>query len=163
MIHLMMSNTTVNLFKLMEQNHDNSSWDYSSIAPVLNLAKEKTKETILIIIEEDKEQDRMKSLLAADGYHVIATSNSFEALMKLYQTKVDLILIDEMMPELNGIDAASEIKSDEETKNIPITILSHNTDRLNAIDNIQSICDHILAKNDDSNELLLDIEAILEN
>jgi two-component system, OmpR family, alkaline phosphatase synthesis response regulator PhoP len=60
------------------------------------------------------------------GYTVISASNGHEALAKVYQEQPDLVLLDIMMPMFNGYEICRTLKSNEETKHIPIIFITAN-------------------------------------
>lgn len=62
--------------------------------------------------------------LKADGYQVVSAYDGEEALNKTYYEKPDLILLDIMMPKINGIDVMKKLREDVETKDIPIILLT---------------------------------------
>ena len=58
--------------------------------------------------------------LEGQGYDTIVATNGKEALEKLKREKPDLIIMDIVMPEMNGLEATKIIRSDPELKNIPV-------------------------------------------
>jgi DNA-binding response OmpR family regulator len=80
--------------------------------------------TILVV---DDDQDLVESLdfaLSHSNYKVVQAKNGAEGVTLAFDLKPDLILLDIMMPNLNGLTACRGIKSMEETKNIPIIMLT---------------------------------------
>ncbi len=80
--------------------------------------------TILVADDEDHIRELLFQELSNVGYQVIAASDGKEALTKIRQNEVDLVILDVMMPEMNGFDVAAILKNDPETKKLPIIILS---------------------------------------
>ena len=66
----------------------------------------------------------VKAVLQPEGYAVVTATNGQEGLDKLAAEKPDLVILDVMMPVLNGYEACEEIKSDESTENIPVILLT---------------------------------------
>jgi DNA-binding response OmpR family regulator len=66
----------------------------------------------------------LKQELTEAGYHVVESPNGKDAVAKARAISPDLIILDVMMPEMNGFDVAAIIKNDPETMEIPIIILS---------------------------------------
>ena len=88
-----------------------------------------SKHTILLV-DDDPLINRMYQIkLSEDGYNVQIAANGEEALIKAKKHKPDLILLDLMMPKMNGIEALKELKKDETTKNIKIIILTNLEDK----------------------------------
>ncbi len=90
--------------------------------------------TILLVDDEPEMRLLTRTILEKKGYDVIEARDSDETLVILDKEKPDLILLDVMMPGLNGWDLCRKIKNKEELKDIPIimfTIMSesHNIER----------------------------------
>ncbi len=83
--------------------------------------------TILLAEDNKINQSVIQSLLSHSGVNLLIANNGQEAIEMLYSNKdVDLILMDISMPILNGYDAASKIRSDEQFKDLPILALTAN-------------------------------------
>lgn len=76
--------------------------------------------TILIADDEPNQISTLESFLGSRGYRVITASNGEQAMMKATQHQPDLIILDIMMPKMDGTEVAMVIKHDQRTKNIPI-------------------------------------------
>jgi class 3 adenylate cyclase len=84
-----------------------------------------------ILIVDDNEDNRytLQLLLESDGHERIASASSgTEALALLEKQKFSLVLLDLMMPELNGDEVLKLIKSDPDKRDIPVVMLSADTD-----------------------------------
>jgi two-component system sensor histidine kinase/response regulator len=79
---------------------------------------------ILIIDDDIIAQNILCSTLSGAGYSVIVASNGEEGIGKAAQELPDLIILDIMMPGMDGADVASFLKTNPETENIPIIFLS---------------------------------------
>lgn len=80
----------------------------------------------ILIIDDEKEFCAMikEEIEVITSFTVDCCSNAMRALDRVKATKPDLILLDVMMPGLTGPEIASQLKSSEETKNIPIVFLT---------------------------------------
>ncbi|PIS05346.1 MAG: response regulator [Candidatus Buchananbacteria bacterium CG10_big_fil_rev_8_21_14_0_10_42_9] len=79
----------------------------------------------ILIIEDDKFLAKMLgNLLESNGYEVVYASNGREGLLKVAE-KPDLVLLDIILPDLNGFDLLESIKSEKETSKVPIVIISN--------------------------------------
>ena len=67
-------------------------------------------ETILIVDDNREIVDSLGKLLALEGYDIITAYDGMEALEHLEKNKIDLILLDVMMPRLNGLSALMKIR-----------------------------------------------------
>lgn len=79
---------------------------------------------ILIIDDEQSMLFLSKAILTGAGYEVITESDSTKAYTTITEQKPDLILMDIVMPEINGIELAKKIKEDASLKNIHIFALT---------------------------------------
>lgn len=89
------------------------------------------KKTILCIDDISSNLFTIRSViesLADDKYEVVTALSATKGLSMLLKQRVDLILLDVMMPEVNGFEAAKMIKSNKKTKDIPIIFVTANKD-----------------------------------
>ena len=96
-----------------------------------------TKHQILIADDHHINREFLKILCQSKGFEVIEARNGREAVELASLKKPSLILMDVMMPELNGFQATEKLKQQEQTKHIPIIIvtsLDNREERLNAIE-----------------------------
>src|SRR3989338_6573674 len=80
--------------------------------------------TILVADDEPDHLLMVESLLAERGYTVILASTGKEAVEKAVHFRPNLILLDILMPEMDGTEVATVLKSDPETQGIPIIFLT---------------------------------------
>jgi len=79
------------------------------------------------ILAVDDDQDDLKMItmiLEPEGYEVVTAENGNEALQKVESENPDLILLDVMMPELDGFAACAKLKSSPERQGIPVILLT---------------------------------------
>ena len=83
-------------------------------------------EQISILVIEDDEHVRgiLKYNLESDGFMVSLTEDGPEGLELAFREKPDVILLDWMMPEMDGLEVLTELRKDERTKNIPVFMLT---------------------------------------
>lgn len=89
--------------------------------------------TILVADDQPANRELLGELLTTQGFSVVAVTDGAAAVEELTRTPVDLVLLDVMMPRLNGFEACHKIKSSAETYLIPvvlITALSDKQDRM---------------------------------
>ncbi|MGB5866573.1 MAG: hybrid sensor histidine kinase/response regulator [Arcobacteraceae bacterium] len=82
----------------------------------------KNKATLLIVDDNEVNLDMLISIL--HQYDVIPVTNGATAFEVLAEEKVDLILLDVMMPDINGFDVCKRLKLDDKIKNIPVIFLT---------------------------------------
>src|ERR1700733_13145416 len=80
--------------------------------------------TILVADDQEANRELFEELLTAQGSKVIAVPDGEAALEELGKTQVDLVLLDVMMPRLNGFEACERIKSNPKTYLIPVVLLT---------------------------------------
>ena len=79
---------------------------------------------ILIVDDEPEQIDFASTLLEENGYVPISAINGVEGMEKVRTEKPDLVLLDILMPERGGIGMYQELRHNEETKNIPVIIVT---------------------------------------
>ncbi len=78
---------------------------------------------ILVVDDEDNIRRLISYNLTMDGHQIILANNGKECLEKVKE-KPDLILLDVMMPEMNGLETCLRLKNDPQTKLIPVFMLT---------------------------------------
>lgn len=90
------------------------------------------KNPILLIIDDEKiARETIKMLLFREGYEMVFAENAYEALAALEEVEPDVILLDVMMPEMDGFTLCQKLKSKPHLQHIPIilvTALDHKED-----------------------------------
>jgi DNA-binding response OmpR family regulator len=79
---------------------------------------------ILVVDDEPHTVKMVESRLKANGFDVITAGNGKEGLEKAQKEIPDLILLDILMPEMNGHETLSRLKESAETKNIPVIMFT---------------------------------------
>ena len=82
------------------------------------------KKKILIVEDEESLLKLESILLTSKGYDVRGASNGQEALDAIAEEKPDLVLLDIMLPEIDGFEVCQRIKDDPATKEIPVIMLT---------------------------------------
>jgi two-component system cell cycle response regulator len=83
-----------------------------------------TKHRILIVDDEPLNVKLLASILSADGYDIISAFNGEQALEKVNEPCPDIILLDIMMPGIDGFEVTRRLKDSFETKDIPIILIT---------------------------------------
>lgn len=83
---------------------------------------------ILVVDDEAEFVDAIKMRLEANGYIIITAYDGHEAIEKTKKEKPDLVLLDVVMPSVNGFETLSKLKTDPRTMNIPVIMLTAKSD-----------------------------------
>ncbi len=84
----------------------------------------KEKPVILVVDDEHHNRSLMEDFLSPLGYDVIVAGDGEQALIKVNESSPDVILLDIMMPKIDGFEVARRLKSNNTTKTIPIVMLT---------------------------------------
>ncbi len=102
------------------------------------------KELTVLVVDDDQDiRDGIEIYLKNEGYHVLKAENGLEALAQLEQSEVHLIILDIMMPQMDGITATFKIR---EELNIPIIMLSAKAEDTDKIHGLSIGADDYLTK-----------------
>jgi len=80
--------------------------------------------TILIVEDSIFQREMMTDLLKANGLEVTHASDGAEALEAIHKAPPDLVVLDIVMPRMNGYELCRRLKSDPKTQNVPVVICS---------------------------------------
>ena len=114
---------------------------------------------VILVVDDNKEiVDSLGKLLELEGYGIITAYDGMEALEKLENNHVDLILLDVMMPSLNGLSALMKIR---ENYKIPAIILSAKTEESDKVSGLVLGADDYISKPYNAAELIARVNAQL--
>ena len=109
-----------------------------------------TVRRILIVDDEADMRERIKEYLSGQGFEFLEAHDGIEAMQVLIRNKVNLIILDIEMPNLNGLETGKRIKQNPRTKNIPIIMCSTKSNRESVITAVDcGACDFIVKPFDD--------------
>ena len=83
-----------------------------------------TNKKVLIVDDEEHIRELIKFNLKKEGYDTEVAVNGTEALKLIREIKFDLILLDLMLPEIDGLEVCKEIRRNEETSDIPVMMIT---------------------------------------
>src|SRR5690349_7939444 len=101
---------------------------------------------ILIVDDEPFNVDYLEQELEELNYETISAANGQEALEKIRAESPDLVLLDIMMPLVDGFGVLDKVKADPATRNIPIIVISASNDLQNIVKGIESGAEDFLPK-----------------
>jgi putative two-component system response regulator len=123
--------------------------------------KKLSNQKILIVDDEDSNLKIIINYLIADGYDMYTACNGEEAVLKS-RNNPDLIILDVMMPVMNGFDACNKIKADPETKDIPVIMVTALHDRESILKGLEAGANDFLPKPIDRAELATRVKNLLK-
>ncbi|MCM0648746.1 response regulator transcription factor [Clostridium swellfunianum] len=116
---------------------------------------------ILAVDDEEHIQELLKFNLENSGYKVICCSTGTEALKLAKVEKPDLILLDVMLPGIDGYDVCKEIRKDNNISSIPIIMITAKSEELDKILGLELGADDYMTKPFSIRELLARVKAVL--
>jgi PAS domain S-box-containing protein len=122
----------------------------------------KDKAVILVVDDISQNNDLLEAYLAPQGYEIIKAVSGEEALEKLDGKKIDLILLDVMMPGMDGFEVTRRIRQDPKTKMMPIILVTALKETEDRIKGIQAGCDDYISKPFNKMELLARVQSLLK-
>ena len=140
----------------------NENQDQKPVKPIVNM-KEENKPTILVIDDSTTNVVLLEAILNDRGYKIDTAFNAKEAFQIISRQLPDLILLDLLMPRINGYEFLESIKAKEETKNIPVVVISAVTDTENIKKTIKLGAHDYIKKPVDIQNLVDKVTTILGN
>ena len=116
---------------------------------------------ILVVDDNETNRDILETRLTASGYKVVQAGDGEEALVAARKHLPDLILLDIMMPKINGIDVCRELKSDPTLPFMPIVLLTAKGETDDVVMGLDAGADEYLTKPVEHAALLARVRAIL--
>ena len=114
---------------------------------------------ILIVDDEDKIRDIIKKYAAFDGYEVEEAAGGLEAISKSREKEYDIIILDIMMPDLDGFSVCREIRK---KSNVPVIMLSARGEEYDKIHGFEVGIDDYVVKPFSPKELMMRVAAVLK-
>lgn len=119
------------------------------------------KNKILVIDDEETNVKLMEAILLPRGYEIVKAYNGEEGLEKVNVESPDIILLDVMMPVMNGFDVCRKLKDNAETRLIPIVMMTALGEVKDRVKGIEAGADDFLTKPVNRDELLARIQTSL--
>jgi two-component system, sensor histidine kinase and response regulator len=122
----------------------------------------KPKKNILIVDDNQINLQVVSSFLKELNYNIVVSLDGFEAIKILKKTQIDLIVLDVMMPQMDGFETCKKIKEDDRLKEIPIIFLTAKTQTKDIIEGFQAGGVDYVTKPFNGEELKMRIRTHLE-
>lgn len=120
-----------------------------------------SKQTILVVDDERDLLDLIEYNLKKEGFKVLKAENGEEGISKAKEYGPDLILLDIMMPKMDGLEAVEIMRKDEDLKKTPIIFLTARSDDKTEIDGLNKGGDDYITKPISTTKLVSRIKAVL--
>jgi len=117
---------------------------------------------ILVVDDEPLNVELLEALLSSLNYEVVKAFNGEDALSIVREVDVDLILLDLMMPDMDGYEVCRRIKGSKDTRLIPVVIVTALDDMEAKVRGIEAGADDFLTKHPDKVELLARIKSLIK-
>lgn len=119
------------------------------------------KPTVLVAEDESALVTLLRYNLEREGYRVLDTQDGEEALLIASEEKPDVILLDWMMPQLSGIEVCRRLRQRQETRNVPILMLTARGEETDRIRGLDTGADDYITKPFSMTELLARLRAVM--
>ncbi len=116
---------------------------------------------VLIVDDELRNRELLKVMLTPEGYLLVTAATGEEALAVVAQEPPDLVLLDVMMPGMNGYDVAGKIKDSVATNSIPVIMITALDDRNAKMQGLNAGAADFLTKPVDRAELIVRVRSLL--
>lgn len=118
--------------------------------------------TILIVDDEALNRMLLRSVLEEEGYRVLEAPDGEQALQLTEEHAVDLILLDVVMPGIDGIEVCRRVRQKEQLAHVPIILLTALDDSATRTQGSAAGCDDFLSKPVDDSELFARLSGLLD-
>ena len=119
------------------------------------------KENILVVEDEEAIQELVRYNLSREGFMVQEAASGEEALERVHKQAPALILLDLMLPELDGLEVCKRLKMDERTQHIPIIMLTAKSEDADVVTGLELGADDYITKPFSPRVLVARVRALL--
>ncbi len=119
------------------------------------------KETILVVDDEEDILELVRYNLQREGYQVVLAASGEKALKLAHQQTPDLIVLDLMLPEMDGLDVARRLKADSRCRTIPIVMLTAKGEEADVVTGLELGAEDYVTKPFSPRILIARIKAVL--
>lgn len=119
-------------------------------------------ETILIVEDDEDILDLLSYNLRGAGFAVVSSRDGFDAVSKARRSPPDLVILDLMLPGLDGFEVCKELKREARTARVPVIMLTARGDEVDRIVGLELGADDYVVKPFSPRELMLRVRAVLK-
>jgi putative two-component system response regulator len=122
----------------------------------------KDKPVILVVDDQPQNIELLEAYLVSQGYEIVKAASGEEALGKLSGNQIDLILLDVMMPGMDGFEVTRRVRQDNTYRLLPIILVTALRETEDRVNGIEAGCDDFISKPFDKMELLARVRSLLK-
>jgi putative two-component system response regulator len=127
----------------------------------MNTTQRHAPSLVLVVDDEDRNVQMLEMLLQTDGYATISAHSGIEALASAMEQLPDLIMVDAMMPNVDGFETVSLLKADPRTRPIPVIMVTALDDRESKLRGLGAGAEDFLSKPVDIAEVTVRVRNLL--
>ncbi len=120
-----------------------------------------TRKTVLIVDDEPDILRLLEYNLQKEGFRIVSATTGAEALKRVRKGDIDLVVLDLMLPEVDGYEVIRRMKAREETNNIPVIMLTAKSEEVDRVLGLELGADDYVTKPFSVRELMARIKAVL--
>lgn len=122
----------------------------------------KDKPVILVVDDQPQNIELLEAYLVPQGYEIVTAASGEEALEKLSGNSIDLILLDVMMPGMNGFEVTRRVRQDNAHRLLPIILVTSLRGTEDRVKGIEAGCDDFISKPIEKVEILARVRSLLK-
>jgi len=116
--------------------------------------------TVLIVDDHARARETLEALLISGGYRLLFAASGAEALAQAHAQQPDLVLLDVMLPQMDGFEVCARLRADPRTAEVPIILVTALDDRESRVRGIEAGADDFISKPFDSAELRARVRSV---
>ena len=122
----------------------------------------KDKPVILVVDDQPQNIELLEAHLVPQGYEIVTAASGEDALEKLSGNQIDLMLLDVMMPGMDGFEVIRRVRQDNTHRLLPIILVTALRETEDRVKGIEAGCDDFISKPVDKMELLARVRSLLK-
>lgn len=118
---------------------------------------------VLVVEDEETIRKVLGVILRTEGFTIEEAADGLEALRKISENVYDVIILDVMMPELNGFEVLKKLRAQEKTADLPVIIVSAKSTDRDILEGLKEGANYYIPKPFEPRELVYILKLILKN
>ena len=136
---------------------------YSARVPTNPMTRPMTRKKILLVVDDSPTAILWHRLmLEEEGYEVLTAADGAEGVEVAKKQLPELVLLDVIMPRMNGFEACRALRDDERTRDIPVLMITTRSEMQNVLKGYESGCNEYITKPVDRSELVTKVRSYLD-